>query len=64
MTHCMIPGLHYTNITQDRECLVYALMTPTELNIRAVLKSAMGKSRFIKGAGMHLVVSLLDSVVL
>jgi len=42
--HILIPRLHYTNITSDRACLVYALMTTTELNIGAILKSAMRKA--------------------
>ncbi|KAG5581535.1 hypothetical protein H5410_052162 [Solanum commersonii] len=42
-------GLHYTNITRDIVCLVYALMTGTELNIRAIVKSAMHKARVHKG---------------
>ncbi|KAK4729517.1 hypothetical protein R3W88_022505 [Solanum pinnatisectum] len=37
LMHCLIPGLHYTNITRDKVFLVYALMTSTELNIGAVL---------------------------
>ncbi|KAG5605372.1 hypothetical protein H5410_026864 [Solanum commersonii] len=45
----LILGLHYTDITQDRVCLVYALMTPTELNIGVVLKSAMRKAQVHKG---------------
>ncbi|KAG5586471.1 hypothetical protein H5410_046905 [Solanum commersonii] len=45
----LIPGLHYTNISRDRLCLVYALMTPTELNIGDVLKSAMRKAQVHKG---------------
>uniref|UniRef100_M1DCP2 Putative plant transposon protein domain-containing protein n=1 Tax=Solanum tuberosum TaxID=4113 RepID=M1DCP2_SOLTU len=27
--HCSTPGLHYTNITRDRVCLIYYLMTPS-----------------------------------
>ncbi|KAH0722863.1 hypothetical protein KY290_005520 [Solanum tuberosum] len=45
----LIPGLYYTDITWDRVCLVYPLMTPTELTIGAVLKSAMRKARVHKG---------------
>ncbi|KAG5630183.1 hypothetical protein H5410_001900 [Solanum commersonii] len=37
--NCLIPVLHYTDITRDRVCLLYVLMTGTELNIRALLKS-------------------------
>ncbi|KAG5570908.1 hypothetical protein H5410_060674 [Solanum commersonii] len=45
---CLIPGLHYMDITRDRICLVYALMTAIELNIGAVLKLAMQKTRVYK----------------
>ncbi|KAG5615180.1 hypothetical protein H5410_015004 [Solanum commersonii] len=45
----LIPRLHYTDITCDRVCLVYALMTNTELNIGATLKSSMRKARVHKG---------------
>ncbi|KAH0753487.1 hypothetical protein KY285_006635 [Solanum tuberosum] len=45
----LIPGLYYTDITWDRVCLVYPLMTPTELTVGAVLKSAMRKARVHKG---------------
>uniref|UniRef100_M1DNW2 Putative plant transposon protein domain-containing protein n=1 Tax=Solanum tuberosum TaxID=4113 RepID=M1DNW2_SOLTU len=51
--NCLIPGIHYTDITRDRVCLVYALMTGTELNIGAILKSAMRKARVHKGHGMY-----------
>uniref|UniRef100_M1DQI2 Putative plant transposon protein domain-containing protein n=1 Tax=Solanum tuberosum TaxID=4113 RepID=M1DQI2_SOLTU len=47
--NCLIPGLHYTNITRDRVCLVYALMIGTELNIGDVLKSAMRKAWIHEG---------------
>ncbi|KAH0650056.1 hypothetical protein KY284_029968 [Solanum tuberosum] len=46
--NCLIPGLHYTDITRDRVCLVYALMTAIELNIGVVSKSAMQKARVHK----------------
>uniref|UniRef100_M1DG54 Putative plant transposon protein domain-containing protein n=1 Tax=Solanum tuberosum TaxID=4113 RepID=M1DG54_SOLTU len=45
----LIPGLHYTDISRDRVCLVYALMTSMELNIGAIVKSAMRKARVHKG---------------
>ncbi|KAH0665072.1 hypothetical protein KY285_026278 [Solanum tuberosum] len=45
----LISGLHYTDITRNRLCLVYALRTGTELNIRAFLKSTMRKARVHKG---------------
>jgi len=47
--NCLIPGLHYTDITRDRVCLVYALMTGMKLNIEAIIKSSMRKDRVDKG---------------
>ncbi|KAG5614783.1 hypothetical protein H5410_014607 [Solanum commersonii] len=47
--NCLIPGLHYIDITRDRVCLVYALMTGMKLNIKAIIKSLMRKSRVHKG---------------
>ncbi|KAG5599456.1 hypothetical protein H5410_030826 [Solanum commersonii] len=47
--NCLILRFHYTNITHDRVCLVYALMTRKKLNIGAILKSAMRKARVHKG---------------
>ncbi|KAH0655763.1 hypothetical protein KY285_030645 [Solanum tuberosum] len=47
--NCLIPGLHYIDITRDRVCLVYALMTGMELNIGAIVKFSMRKSRVHKG---------------
>ncbi|KAG5590955.1 hypothetical protein H5410_041469 [Solanum commersonii] len=47
----LIPGLYYTDITRDRVCLVYALMTNTELNIGVVLKSTIRKARVHKRSG-------------
>ncbi|KAG5575871.1 hypothetical protein H5410_056005, partial [Solanum commersonii] len=49
MMHYLILGLHYTYINQDRVCLVYALMTAADVNIGAVLKSAIRKARVHKG---------------
>jgi len=49
MINCLIQGLHYTDITRDRVCLVYALMIGTKQNIRAIVKSAMRKVRVHKG---------------
>ncbi|KAG5571568.1 hypothetical protein H5410_061334 [Solanum commersonii] len=46
---CLIMGLHYTDITCDRVCLVYALMTGMELNIGAIIKSSIRKARVHKG---------------
>lgn len=61
--NCLIPGLHCTDITRDRVCLVYALMTNSKLNIGAIIKSTMQKFRVHKGHGMHLEVLLLTSVI-
>ncbi|KAK4733956.1 hypothetical protein R3W88_008217 [Solanum pinnatisectum] len=47
--HYLILELHYTDITRDRVCLVYALMTATKVNIGVVLKSSMRKARVHKG---------------
>ncbi|KAG5581028.1 hypothetical protein H5410_051655 [Solanum commersonii] len=47
--HCLMPRLHYTNSTRDPIYLLYALMTATEVNIRAVLKLAMQKAWVHKG---------------
>uniref|UniRef100_M1DXG9 Putative plant transposon protein domain-containing protein n=1 Tax=Solanum tuberosum TaxID=4113 RepID=M1DXG9_SOLTU len=47
--NCLIPGLHYTDISRDRVCLVYALMTGMELNIGAIIKSSMRMARVHKG---------------
>uniref|UniRef100_M1DK78 Putative plant transposon protein domain-containing protein n=1 Tax=Solanum tuberosum TaxID=4113 RepID=M1DK78_SOLTU len=46
--NCLILDLHYTYITRDRVCLVYALITGMELNIGAIIKSSMRKSRVHK----------------
>uniref|UniRef100_M1DMK3 Putative plant transposon protein domain-containing protein n=1 Tax=Solanum tuberosum TaxID=4113 RepID=M1DMK3_SOLTU len=46
--NCLISGLHCIVITSDRVCLVYALMTSTELNIGAIIKSSMRKVRVHK----------------
>lgn len=47
--YSFIPGLYYTEITQDKVCLVYALMTGAVVNIRVVFKSSMRKARVHKG---------------
>uniref|UniRef100_M1DMQ3 Putative plant transposon protein domain-containing protein n=1 Tax=Solanum tuberosum TaxID=4113 RepID=M1DMQ3_SOLTU len=47
--NCLILGLHYTDITRDLVCLVYALMTGMKLNIEAIIKSSMRKSWVHKG---------------
>ncbi|KAH0672407.1 hypothetical protein KY290_024649 [Solanum tuberosum] len=39
--NCLISGLHYTDITRDRVCLVYALMTAIELTFGAVMTRKM-----------------------
>ena len=43
---CLIPRLHFTEVTCDRVFLVYALMTRLSINIGAVLKLTMRKVRF------------------
>ncbi|KAG5611121.1 hypothetical protein H5410_022402 [Solanum commersonii] len=50
--NCFIPGLHYTEVTRDRICLVYALMKNVPINIRAVLKLVMRKARTSRRAGV------------
>ena len=45
----LIMGLHYSDITRDRVCLVYALMTSMKLNIWAILKFSMRKARVHTG---------------
>jgi len=47
--NCLIPGLHFTEVTRDRVCLVYALMKDLPINVGAVLKSAMRKARVHRG---------------
>lgn len=47
--NCLIPGLNYTDITRDRVCLLYSLMTEIELNIGSIIKYAMRKARVHKG---------------
>lgn len=37
--NCLIPGLHYMEVTHDRACLVYALMTRLLINTGVLLKS-------------------------
>ncbi|KAG5606523.1 hypothetical protein H5410_028015 [Solanum commersonii] len=51
--NCLILGIHYTNITRDRMCLVYALMIGIELNIGVIVKSAMRKTWVHKGHSMY-----------
>ncbi|KAG5611464.1 hypothetical protein H5410_022745 [Solanum commersonii] len=51
--YCFIPGLHYTEVTRDRICLVYALMKDVPISIGAVLKSAMRKARVHRGRRYH-----------
>ncbi|KAG5591343.1 hypothetical protein H5410_041857 [Solanum commersonii] len=48
----LISGLHYTDITRYRVCLVYALMTSTELIIGAILKFAMHKGHMYAFGGL------------
>ncbi|KAH0712429.1 hypothetical protein KY289_008388 [Solanum tuberosum] len=47
--NCLIPGLHFTEVTRDRVCLVYALIKDLPINVGAVLKSAMRKARVHRG---------------
>ncbi|KAH0710902.1 hypothetical protein KY284_012329 [Solanum tuberosum] len=47
--NCLIPTLHFTEVTRDRVCLVYALMKDVPINVGAVLKSAMRKARVHRG---------------
>ncbi|KAH0695893.1 hypothetical protein KY289_013375 [Solanum tuberosum] len=47
--NCLIPGLHFTEVTQDRVCLVHALMKDVPINVGAVLKSTMRKARVHNG---------------
>ncbi|KAH0761031.1 hypothetical protein KY290_017104 [Solanum tuberosum] len=47
--NCLIPGLHFTEVTRDRVCLVYALMKDLPINVGAVLKLAMRKARVHRG---------------
>ncbi|KAG5580476.1 hypothetical protein H5410_051103 [Solanum commersonii] len=45
----LIPGLHFTEVTMDRVCLVYALMKDVPINIGPVLRSAMRKAKVHQG---------------
>uniref|UniRef100_M1DIP7 Putative plant transposon protein domain-containing protein n=1 Tax=Solanum tuberosum TaxID=4113 RepID=M1DIP7_SOLTU len=47
--NCLIPGLHFTDVTRDRVCLVYALIKDLPINVGAVLKSSMRKARVHRG---------------
>lgn len=47
--HNQISSLNYTDITYDSVCLVYDLMTVTQLNIGAIVKYVMRKARVDKG---------------
>jgi hypothetical protein len=49
--HSLIPGLHFTEVTRDRVCLVYAFMKGIEINVGAVIKSTIRKSRVHRGRG-------------
>lgn len=42
--HLFFLAQHFTNITRDRVCLAYALMTVVELNFGAIFKSYMRKA--------------------
>ncbi|KAG5577037.1 hypothetical protein H5410_057171 [Solanum commersonii] len=43
--NCLIPGLHFTEVTRDQVCLVYALMKDLPINVGTVLKLVMRKAR-------------------
>ncbi|KAH0685764.1 hypothetical protein KY284_016317 [Solanum tuberosum] len=45
----LIPGLHFTEVTRDRVCLVYAVMKDLPINVGAVLKLVMRKARLHRG---------------
>ncbi|KAH0714807.1 hypothetical protein KY284_007712 [Solanum tuberosum] len=47
--NCLIPGLHFTEVTRDHVCLLYALMKDLPINVGAMLKSAMRKARARRG---------------
>lgn len=49
VTHSIFPCQHFSEVTRDRVCLVYALMSGMELNVGSVVKSAMRKARTHKG---------------
>lgn len=41
--NCFITGFHFTKVTPDRICLVYAVMTDLSIDIGAMLKSTIRK---------------------
>lgn len=43
--HAIFLGLQFLEITRDRVCLAYAVMMRVELNIGAIYKFSMRKSR-------------------
>lgn len=47
--HILIPSLYFTNVTRDRVCVVYALMSGTNINFGVVLKSSMQKVQVHRG---------------
>lgn len=47
--NCLILGLHYTNITYDRVCLLYVLITSMDLNIGAIIEYTLSKAQAHKG---------------
>lgn len=49
MTHSFFWGQHFTDVTRDRVCLVYALMTGMEINFGTILRSAIRKMKMHKG---------------
>lgn len=42
---CLIPGKEMTEISRDRVCLVYSLMIDVPINIDALVRIFMHKSR-------------------
>lgn len=49
MINCLIPRMHYTDITHDEVCLIYALMKNKNQNSGAIIKLAMQMARVPKG---------------
>ncbi|XP_016577508.2 uncharacterized protein LOC107875339 isoform X2 [Capsicum annuum] len=47
---CLVHGTHMTAVTRDRVCIIYALMREDiELNVGAIIFSAMRKARLLGG---------------
>lgn len=45
---CLILGFHFTRISSDRVCLVYALMADVSIYVGAAIRAAMRKARMHK----------------